>query len=94
MAIPGVNSAEDVPPPLPPPRHLPGAPGPYQTEDMSRAFHDRAPRAPSSYNSAYGSASSSLADGVSRNRRSPGSIAQDDRDEGYASWSSNERLVG
>lgn len=93
MAIPGMDMRDDVPPPLPPPRHLPfgEAPTQYREEvkdkrDFSRgsSFASR-----SSFASGYGSMSPALVDERSGyKRRETGSI---NSDEGYASYASTER---
>lgn len=90
MRIPGVDTRDTVPPPLPPPRHPPCTNTPYLDDDMFRDTRDRT-LPPSSFNSGYGSAASSLAESRSRLERSPKRL--DERDEGYASWSSNERSI-
>jgi hypothetical protein len=93
MAIPGIETRDDVPPPLPPPRILPFGEVPTQYRDdmkdkreFSRgsSFASR-----SSLASGYGSMSPChLEERSGYRRRETGSI---NSDEGYASYASTER---
>lgn len=93
MAIPGIETRDDVPPPLPPPRNLPFGDAPTQfrddfkdKRDFSRgsSFASR-----SSFASGYGSMSPChMDDRQGYERRGTGSITSD---EGYASYASTDR---
>ncbi|EHK46928.1 uncharacterized protein TrAtP1_010461 [Trichoderma atroviride] len=93
MAIPGMDTRDDVPPPLPPPRVLPFGDAPTQYRDDSKdkkessrgsSFASR-----SSLASGYGSMSPChLEERPGYRRREAGSI---NSDEGYASYASTER---
>jgi hypothetical protein len=83
MSIPGIQTPNDVPPPLPPPRYFPGADQPAPPEDMGikREYTTHG-----SFASGYGSMTSSYHDEhPNYQRRDIG------RDEGYASYSSTDR---
>ena len=90
MPISRGDTRDDVPPPLPPPRHPFGTNAPDRAEDVLRHSRDRA-HPVSSLSSGYGSATSSFAEDRFKQRMSSNNHAPDDRDEGYASWNSNER---
>ncbi|KAL7809226.1 hypothetical protein V8C26DRAFT_272066 [Trichoderma gracile] len=93
MAIPGMDMRDDVPPPLPPPRHLPFGEAPTQYRDEAKDKRDFSRGSSfasrSSFASGYGSMSPALLDERSGyKRRETGSI---NSDEGYASYASTER---
>ncbi|KAI5461977.1 hypothetical protein BGZ63DRAFT_413461 [Mariannaea sp. PMI_226] len=89
MPIPGLEMQSDVPPPLPPPRFLPGT-EPLHHED-TRDLRDKRDfgRAPASFASGYGSMASSFSeDRLNYHRKDPRSYSGD-RDEGYSSYSTD-----
>ncbi|KJZ79719.1 hypothetical protein HIM_01188 [Hirsutella minnesotensis 3608] len=89
MSIPGLESKEDVPPPLPPPRVLPFGELPRSAEESRRDHHWRGHPAPS-FTSGYGSMSSSCGDErPTFKRRDTGDNVNPD--EGYASYASIDR---
>ncbi|KAK7426262.1 hypothetical protein QQZ08_007292 [Neonectria magnoliae] len=91
MSIPGIEPTNDVPPPLPPPRYLPGAEPTHLPPDM-RDKRDFGP-GPASFASGYGSMASSFAEErPSYQRRDIGGFRNSfasDRDEGYSSYSTD-----
>lgn len=88
MSIPGIDETQnDVPPPLPPPRYLPGTEPANLPPDM-RGKRDFGPNT-ASFASGYGSMASSFAEErPSYLRRDIGSF-NGDRDEGYSSYSTD-----
>ncbi|KAH0527155.1 hypothetical protein TsFJ059_002181 [Trichoderma semiorbis] len=93
MAIPGIETRDDVPPPLPPPRNLPFGDAPTQFRDDFKDKRDYSRGSSfasrSSFASGYGSMSPChLDDRSGYKRREAGSITSD---EGYASYASTER---
>ncbi|KPM35149.1 hypothetical protein AK830_g11421 [Neonectria ditissima] len=91
MSIPGIQPTNDVPPPLPPPRYLPGTEPANLPPDM-RDKRDFGP-GPASFASGYGSMASSFAEErPSYQRREIGGFRNSftsDRDEGYSSYSTD-----
>ncbi|KAF4968702.1 hypothetical protein FZEAL_10350 [Fusarium zealandicum] len=83
MSIPGISIPDNVPPPLPPPRYLPGPDQPQYTEDMK----EKREYGHGSFASGYGSMNSSYHEDRPGYPRS----INGDRDEGYASYSSTDR---
>lgn len=95
MAIPGMDSRDDVPPPLPPPRVLPFGDAPTQYRDDLKDKRDYSRGSSfasrSSLASGYGSMSPChLDERPGYRRRETGSI---NSDEGYASYASTERCA-
>ncbi|KAH8654800.1 hypothetical protein BGZ61DRAFT_486866 [Ilyonectria robusta] len=89
MSIPRLETPDDVPPPLPPPRYVPGTVDLPHHPDGMRDRRDYG-HAPASIASDYGSMGSSFAeDPPNYKRDNAGTIG--DRDEGYVSYSSTER---
>lgn len=88
MSIPGIDETQNnVPPPLPPPRYLPGTEPANLPPDM-RGKRDFGPNT-ASFASGYGSMASSFAEErPSYLRRDIGSF-NGDRDEGYSSYSTD-----
>lgn len=89
MPIPGLDTQPNVPPPLPPPRYLPGN-EPQLPEDMRdpRDKRDFGP-SPASFTSGYGSMASSFAEErPSFLQRGPRGF-NSERDEGYSSYSTD-----
>ncbi|KAH6986335.1 hypothetical protein BKA56DRAFT_309945 [Ilyonectria sp. MPI-CAGE-AT-0026] len=88
MSIPGIDETQNnVPPPLPPPRYLPGTEPANLPPDM-RGKRDFGPNT-ASFASGYGSMASSFAEErPSYLRRDMGSF-NGDRDEGYSSYSTD-----
>ncbi|KAJ4022653.1 hypothetical protein NW766_001697 [Fusarium irregulare] len=83
MSIPGMQTRDDVPPPLPPPKYLHDQPS-----ALAENMREKREYAQGSFASGYESMNSSyLEDRPSYQRRSNTS----DRDEGYASYSSTDR---
>ncbi|CAM1500431.1 Fc.00g095930.m01.CDS01 [Cosmosporella sp. VM-42] len=86
MSIPGIKTQDNVPPPLPPPRYVPGTEPPLHSDDM-RERRDYG-HGPASFLSNYGSmTSSSFAEDRASFRRKDTASAIGDKDEGYASYS-------
>lgn len=94
MAIPGLDTRDDVPPPLPPPRILPFGDAPtHLPDDMKRERREYTTTTTSlsSLASGYSSMSPSyLEERPCFKRRDTGSI---NGDEGYASYASTERCA-
>ncbi|KAL7793844.1 hypothetical protein V8C37DRAFT_79603 [Trichoderma ceciliae] len=93
MAIPGIETRDDVPPPLPPPQILPFGEVPTQfrddMEDKREFSRGSSFASRSSFASGYGSMSPChLGERPGYKRRDTGSI---NSDEGYASYASTER---
>ncbi|KAM5352858.1 hypothetical protein ACJ41O_005580 [Fusarium nematophilum] len=89
MSIPGIQTPDDVPPPLPPPRYVPGPDQPHHPEDM-REKRDYS-HGTGSFASGYGSMNSSYAEDRPSYQRRDTYSTIGDRDEGYASYSSTDR---
>ncbi|KAH6884824.1 hypothetical protein B0T10DRAFT_97339 [Thelonectria olida] len=88
MPIPGLDTQNDVPPPLPPPRYLPGT-EPKRHEDMRDPREQRDfGRSPASFASGYGSMASSFAE-ERPSFLQRGIRGFNDRDEGYSSYSTD-----
>ncbi|KAK9436542.1 hypothetical protein VB005_11355 [Metarhizium brunneum] len=87
ISIPGLDPKDDVPPPLPPPRHLPFLEGSANPEDSKKESLDRFS---SSTHSGYGSMhpGSFMDERPSYKRRGTGSSTNGD--EGYASYTATE----
>lgn len=92
ISIRGIDSKDDVPPPLPPPRHLPFSEGAPQMEESKQDLRDYG-RSGSSIQSGYGSmhSNSYIDERPSYKRRDTGSSINGD--EGYASYNATERFV-
>ena len=84
MSIPGIQATDNVPPPLPPPRYIPGPDQPPHPEDK----RDNREHAHGYFASGYGSMNSSYhEDRPSYQRRN----TTGDRDEGSVSYTSTDR---
>ncbi|EFY92098.1 hypothetical protein J3459_014922 [Metarhizium acridum] len=92
ISIPGLDPKDDVPPPLPPPRHLPFLEGPANPEDSKKESLDcsRFSSSTHSGHSGYGSMhpGSFMDERPSYKRRGTGSSTNGD--EGYASYTATE----
>lgn len=91
ISIPGLESQDDVPSPLPPPRYLPFleiAARPEHSKKEPRDYGHPASPVPSGYGSMY----SSLNDGRSSLKRRE-NVGSNNGDEGYASYTAAERCV-
>ncbi|QUC16322.1 uncharacterized protein UV8b_00563 [Ustilaginoidea virens] len=88
ISIPGLDTKDDVPPPLPPPRHpfLDSA----HAEDSSKGVRELGHFVPS-IGSGYGSMCSSVADERPRVKRRD-TASSNNADEGYASYTAAERI--
>ncbi|KAH7140470.1 hypothetical protein B0J13DRAFT_638191 [Dactylonectria estremocensis] len=89
MSIPGLPTHHDPPPPLPPPRYVPGIGQPPHSDGMQvkREYKN----SPASFASGHGSMASLYAEDRPGYMRSGTSSAIGERDEGYASYSSTDR---
>jgi hypothetical protein len=93
ISIPGLDTKDDVPPPLPPPRHLPGLDSPVVHPEELRTGSRGYSQSGSSMQSGYGSmyVGQSTEERPNYKRRDTGSSTNGD--EGYASYTSAERFV-
>jgi hypothetical protein len=87
MSIPGLQTREDVPPPLPPPRY----PGYDQPSALAENMREKREYAQGSFASGYGSMTSSYHEDRPSYQRRSNTAIYGERDEGYASYSSTDR---
>lgn len=87
MSIPGIETQDHVPPPLPPPRFLPGTEPLHHLDEMKGRKHYG--HGGSSFASGYGSMGSSMVEDQPSYRRGDAGSSLGDRDEGYSSYSTD-----
>ncbi|ODA77432.1 hypothetical protein RJ55_07061 [Drechmeria coniospora] len=91
ISIPGLESRDDAPPPLPPPRVLPFADLPRHADDAKGDHRECVHRSSSSFASGYGSMASSHGEERHDFRRRHVGAAATNADEGYSSYASTAR---